>query len=45
MQLAVSQVVAHVQNVKGSVCDCNAAAGELLEMATCGDVAVVLRAV
>lgn len=45
IKLAVSQAIAHVQNVRGSVWDCSAAAGELLEMAACGDVAVVLRAV
>ena len=41
----MSQAVTHVQCVRGSVLDCSAAAGELLEMAACGDVAVVLRAV
>ena len=39
----MSQAVAHVQNVRGSVRDCSAAAGELLEMAACGDVAVVFK--
>lgn len=45
IKLAMSQAVAHVQNVRGSACDCRAAAGEPLEMAACGDIAVVLRAV
>lgn len=50
IELAVRPAAAHVQNVRGSVCDCSAAAaaaaaGELLEIAACGDVAVCLRAV
>lgn len=35
----------HVENVRGSVGDCGAAAGEPLELAACGDVAVVSGAV
>lgn len=46
IELAVRPAAAHVQNVRGSVCDYSAAAaGELLEIAACGDVAVCLRAV
>lgn len=47
IELAVRPAAAHVQNVRRSVCDCSAAAaaGELLEIAACGDVAVCLRAV